>query len=601
MASAFDVGGSLGGGLLDDVLSFLGDNNGFKAGFILELVDLRKDRAEDAVVFVINPLRYELSEPFQMELSPTEDDTVIAEENGIIVRDIILEGTFGVRNKTASGWDPVQLGGASKSGTEHHKALQDLFRKYSDKKKTAEGVFYVMVLHVLNDDDHFRVIPGNFTTPRDARRNRMHKEYRMTLTAIEGPNYRKPKKQEAKDDYGFFDAVTDISNALGDLRAGFAEVTANISAIKRKIGNINALMIQVGGVISAVGNAIRAFRDLAIVFPMQLMAQISLQVERASDVFVNDIAPSTREQDEAERLIARSMKSMSQAMDNILMYAEQFASPSSDPRESTKAYRGEAALTRDDIDNQRGGADIGSRTRVVQGSGRSGGLSLGNLAGSQVVIIVRGDSILSLAHKYSVVPEMIVLLNDLRFPYISEAGGPGILKPGDKILIPLSTAPPAGEVSGPSLDQYVSAEDALYGVDLALDKDALNNEDRMELKVDKAHGSVDAEKVRGIANVVQGVEIIINTELTASQHVPDVGRRRSIGGKGTLRHALMTAQNLRDGVLDDPRIEEIEQITTILDGDELRQQMRARLVTGRTLPLGLPFGRTSGAGSTANR
>ena len=108
---------------------------------------------------------------------------------------------------------------------------------------------------------------------------------------------------------------------------------------------------------------------------------------------------------------------------------------------------------------------------------------------------------------------------------------------------PVSCAPKIARLT-------VTAEDALYGVDLALDKELLQTESRMDLKVDVAHGSMDAELVRGIPNVVQGVEIIVNTELTSSTHVPDVGRRRSVGVKGTLRHLLLTATNLRDAVLN---------------------------------------------------
>ena len=115
-------------------------------------------------VFVLNPTRYEVSEPFQAELTPAEDNTIVAEENGIIVREILLEGTFGLMERSAVGFQGAQGDGKPLSGTAHYEFLKKMFRRYSDlKKEPTTSPHYEMIFHALKDDEHYRVIPRSFT------------------------------------------------------------------------------------------------------------------------------------------------------------------------------------------------------------------------------------------------------------------------------------------------------------------------------------------------------------------------------------------------------------------------------------------------------
>src|SRR3990170_1960072 len=56
---------------------------GFRSGYVFELRDLREPIPIQVHVLVLNPRSYTLSEPFQSTLTPTEDNTVVAEETGI--------------------------------------------------------------------------------------------------------------------------------------------------------------------------------------------------------------------------------------------------------------------------------------------------------------------------------------------------------------------------------------------------------------------------------------------------------------------------------------------------------------------------------------
>ncbi len=149
----------------------------------------------------------------------------------------------------------------------------------------------------------------------------------------------------------------------------------------------------------------------------------------------------------------------------------------------------------------------------------------------------------------------------------------------------------------PATDDYFSTEDMLYGVDLALDMDRLTQDGVMEIKVDETHGAADAELVTGIPNAVQGITIILNSEFGSTTFAQEVGVRRVVGEKGTIQHTLLSAVRLRDGVLADDRVEDIESMSVVLDADVLSQEMVLKLIDGRTVPLAIPFGKASGQGA----
>lgn len=602
MADFFKLGGL--GGVAE---ALLGDiQNGFKAGFVLELYDRRKNQALETFVFVINPTRYELSEPFQVELTPAEDNTVVAEENGIIVREITLEGTFGLKERSAVGFQGGQGDGKPLSGDTHFIFMRNMFRRYSKMKKDPKTAPYTeMIFHALKDDDHYQVIPREFRSPRDARTARVHRVFSLKMTAVDGPDHNPTKiKDPKKRSGGVLDKFAEVQKALGDVRSQFAEATANLARIRRAtFGNVDAIFTQTAGLIRAVGNFVRGIQTTFIDAPIQLFTTLSGQLERLADelAVAAGINPdSNRELRNDERTI----RSISSSLDRVAQFAELFQSPSADRgKRAAEQYRGENRLTREDIQNETAGATLGTQTRISQGSARDNGLSLGSLQGFGTWVIGRADSVQSIANATSSTPEAIVLINNMKYPYISEAGGPGIYKPGDKILVPgpQSGAAEDGVLAAPGQDGYFTAEDALYGIDGAIDQDLLNEQDVLELLVDTVHGAEDMLLVRGVRNVIQGLTIALNTELTATAHVPDVGMRPAIGTKGTIQHLLLASINLRDVILDDDRIESIDELSVVLDKDVLSQDLRPRLIDGRNITVSVPFGRASGAGSTVVR
>jgi len=586
---------------IDAVASLFDIKEGFRKGYVFELRNTQQPAPLQVHVLVLNPRRYTLSEPFQVTLTPTEDNSVVAEETGYIIREIIIEGTMGLSDKKATGFEGVQFGGSAVSGSEHFSNLREMFRCYSELKKDPRTApFTRMVFHSLRDDDHFLVVPRSFETPRDARTTRMHYDYRIALAVIgDAANTLVPVVSDEGFDF-FSDELQAISSAFNDARAAFAEITANIAAIKRKVGNIEAVMLQAAGLINAVGNMLKAGGAL-IAYPFQLVASTLETVDRAQDNLAqsfNDFAPipdvggQPRGQTSAD--IQHAMRRMSAAIDRLAVHPQRFGS---DTRERTSAaYKRELALTDDDLENATGGASIGSKTRITVGSEADAGLDLSAYRGYTRVRVFRTTTIEGLAFQFDVPAELIILINDLRFPYIAEGGGPGILKPGDFILIPLREGvTPTGAGVAPG-DENLTIDDALYGVDLALDPVELDK-GRFELLEDTVRSFQDALLIHGLENVVQGTSITILTERGTTVYVPEVGIRRNVGIRGTLQHVLLAALNLREAILLDPRIEGIQDSSVVLDGDVLTQEI-SPIVTGQkeAVTLILPFGKATGLG-----
>jgi hypothetical protein len=572
-------------GIAGDAVAPLSDlRTGFRSAYVFEIQDIRQQRPLDVHVLALNPERYTLSEPFQSTLTPAEDNTVVAEENGTIIRELTIEGTPGLRRKRGPSFTGDQ---GNLSGTEHFKHLRDMFRCYSAYKQDPRRAANIrMVFHSLRDDDHFVVVPRTFEAPRDARTTRMHYTYRISLAVIaQAENTLSPLDLDEGFDF-FTDELAAIAGAFNDARAGFAEITADLNAVKRKVANIQAVALQAAGLINSVGNMFRAGGAL-IEYPFQLVASVLETVDNASDNLADALLDST-----AGTLggIERSIRRMSSAIDRIAMVPNRFGP---NPLERTRrGFQGERQLTGQDIESRTAGATVGSRTRLSVGTGREAGLDLGDYRGVRRVRIDRTDTVVGLATRYGTTEPLIILINDLRFPYIAEGGGPGILKPGDIILIPVTDA--LGNEGVSPQDEYLNADEALYGVDLALDPVALA-ENRLEIRVNETGDRLDADLSRGLNNVIQGTEITVRTERGSTAFVPEVGILRSVGVKGTIQHVIMASLNLREAILADPRIEGIQDTTVVLENDVLNQEISPRLKgEAEGVTLVLPFGKASG-------
>lgn len=579
----------------------------FRQGFVLEVLDLStgappspRGDGGSTFVFPLNPTRYTLTEPFQNTLTPAENDTVVTEENGIITREIVLEGTFGLSQKRATGFLNVQGNGARLSGTDHFNLLRNFFRHYSAlKKDPATAANVVMVFHALRDDDHFVVVPTSFESPRDAGSNRVHYQYRLQMTAVEESTVSGLVPRVETTSYNFTQSLRDITNAFNSARAAVAEVTANIAEIRRKVQNINTVFQSAAGVLNAVGGFVNGTVAL-INTPLQAVASAAESLSTAADTLTDAVA-SAPFGVLAEN--ARSLRRIEAAFDVFMMYPDKFQD---EVARVEDFFAGETRATTDDYaaaeasgasapgQDGAGGMTVGSRTRAARGDGLLAGLSVPRGSALRAVAVAATDTLESIANTARTTPEAIIIINDLRPPYITRSGGPGVLKPGDSILVP-SPGSPRGSGTSAGASEYLTPEEAVYGIDIGLDADALRDR-RFDIAVNTAGGALDFEVARGVRNVVQGTEITIGTERGTTLFAPDIGIRRNVGQKGTTQHVLMASILLREAILADPRVAGIESARVVYDSatGALELEVSPTLLPAQSgVTLILPFGRAS--------
>ncbi|MDQ3171512.1 MAG: hypothetical protein M3Q55_15365 [Acidobacteriota bacterium] len=561
---------------------------GFRNGFIFELLDTREERPLAVHVMVLNPVRYELTEPHVSTLTAGASNTIVDESYGILQRQIMLEGTFGVSTKKATGFAGAQGSGGALTGHAHFRDLRDMFRRYSALKQRAEDASFIcLIFHALRDDDHFILAQPVFSTPRDAKRTRMHYEYRIQAVAIgdagEISKLRRENAPGLDSLAGLGQDLVDINEALNDARAAFAEVNAVLGQVRRKIGNLQTVMVNAAGLINAVSGTITGVTNIAR-YPLQLAATVAEQIADAADGIAYALDDAT---EGTEAHAARSLRRLEVAIDRIGTTQSRLAGDPLAPL--AYSYAGERSLTEQDLNDLTAGATIGSRYRATLGSEARAGVDYGSFTGVREVRLTATDSVDSLASRYRVPSEAIIVLNDLREPYFAPGGGPGLRGPGETVIVPIRGT--AG--TGLSTTEE-SAEDALYGVDFRLDPELLKD-GKLDLIENLTNDPNDAQFVSGLQNVVQGTAITINTEKGTSIFLPDIGIRRCIGRKGTVQHVLLAAINLRDAILADSRIEGIRESRIDLVNDVLTQEITP-IVRGRRdgVPMSLPFGRASG-------
>lgn len=573
---------------------------GFTSSFVLEMIDTaRQQQRIETYVFVLNPTQYNLSEPFAKALTPTEDDTVVAEENGIILREITIEGTTALKARAATGFLGSQGGGKSLTGNQHFRALRDFFRRYSDLKKDPERSHHVqMIFHSLRDDDHFVVVPDRFETPRDARSTRVHFNYRITLQVI-GESDRNAPTLSSPGGFDLNNALRDVAQFYADARGAFATATKGLSAIQRYVGNINAIMGQTAGLINQVGKTVSGAQSL-INAPLTQFAAGFDQLAAAGDSLADQtasIVQAVRTED-ASILFEDSIRAITrieQAGNRIAAYPERFLAPTNE--DVATAFGGPLRATNRDAREGTAGADAGLREEVAFGSARDAGLDLSGFVGSRRIPVDGSDTIESIATEYGVDPEVLVVINDLQPPFITRGGGPGVLAPGDTMLVPLRVGGP-GTGARRGGTGYATPDDLLFGVDIAIDVAKFDRTGKFDLLVDEVHDAQDAQLVRGVENVVQGTRISVESEYGATTHVPEIGVKRSVGTRGTIPHMLMASIRLREAMVQDPRIEGIESFTVVLDGDVLTQEISPRIVGRAAGPLfTVPFGTAAGEGA----
>jgi hypothetical protein len=513
----------------------------------------------------INPQELTQDEVFAIQVTPTFRGVVV-EHQGVTLKDIVIQGVTGVSPlrreggaKKKSG-DPVLATGHS--GFKEFHELRSYFRAYVEAKRldgagNPKGELR-LVFRNYKDNEFVYVEPQKFTMKRSASKPFLY-EYQIAMKGI-GPAGVKKKAGS------WISPITDIIDSAFDLIEYSTQIiNGSIGLIRRTERNVSNTVLEPLRNINSALTAIRGgqaalFGPFGITrrFVSQLNAQLSSLEANLNEVFGVDISKYNAATGRVSTLKSTTSR--------IPTYQElRVLNAISSAKRGLLIILQDKALFVEDSDAQSTEVEDIFQKRLVTDDGTitttTGDLVLDRPLSVRTVLIDGADTIQTLAARELGDPDKfreIVLLNNLKPPYISSLGGIGVLKPGDKILIPqLSpTLAPGGIVQNIEyqITKFLTQSEKNLGVDLRIDE---NND-----LVFANFGDFDL--YAGIDNIAQAILIRLGLEPGSLKRHPELGVGLEIGRK--VRNVGEIRNRITSTLVQDARIDSVPYLNVQQEG-----------------------------------
>lgn len=548
---------------------------------------------------VINPQSLDVTDIFTAEFVPTAQGGLYVEENGIQRRELMIRGTTGFQPKRGRAKNQATVGTpnwnltkpsfnlrpggplAEYSGQRHFHFLQDrVFRIYGELKRDPRYAKETYMNFInTKDGEAWRIIPTAFTMSRSASRNNL---YQYAIRAVIVDKARLPNVIESYlDPRTAIDQFTDA--------AATAQRYANLgnAAVNDVTGVLTDLDRQVNGALSVINNASSIIRNVensvgALESGLSRILTVPLSQVRASALALESLIQRLvnlpgRIRDN----VAFSLWQLVDTFDGLSINTDLYASsPTLDLSRSTDntrpaAGQSNSALTAAANSGITTLAQLGNRAHLPAAGdlSRQSGLpyrepQTTQISGEFTVTTRRGDTLSTLASKYLGTPgrwRELAVLNNLRYPYISESGAPGTVVVGDEIRIPSNTVAP--EVTSPpgiiGVPQTATVAERLLGRDFKIEK---TENGEFDFVADPESDNSDVKTVAGVANLQQALAVRILTTLGENPLFPNLGMPRVIGNSNAILDREIIRLRIRQAVENDPRINSVLSVTTQTTG-----------------------------------
>lgn len=552
----------------------------------------------------LNPQEYDVREIAAAEVTPTAGG-IAAEEAGFLLREITIRGTAGTDYRP--GWSAGTVERAGQMIYDHghqlFEELQQFLALYGRLKADLSTTGAVaLAWHDFIRDKHWIVIPMEIHLPRSAERNRMHREYQIRLKAV--ADYESQLRNFFDDGTvgdvrrsieAGLDHIDQITGYVEDARAYIDEGNRIVRGLTaRAVGSVDRLLGAVTGVRNGVAET--------IALPRETWREVTEGVARwragLTDL-ISDLSPDAPEGldegvafDPLDRAQSRDLAALEVAAQleaelHGLGARPDLWGPSWEAQANARSgqRQGAAAVSAAVAASAAATPTPGSlssratagTSRRAPSDARRGARATRRYTGQRRYTVRAGDTLQGIASREMGAADLWLDLADanpaLRAPYISVAGLPGTVAPGDILFVPtIGGEGDSVRANGPALAQ--SGEDALLGVDFALD-------DEGEWSADPARGSTDVRTVGGLENYTQAIEKIrLRTQIGGNLIYPHVGILAPIGRAAGVHTPEAVAVSVRAAIGQDPRTEEIEAISLTSQGDGLSVQVEFRPIGG---------------------
>lgn len=503
----------------------------------------------------INPQELSQDEIFAIQVTPTLRG-VLVEHHGTILKDIMISGTTGISplrregGADANSGNPIMASGHS--GFQEFHELRSYFRVYVEAKRLdgRDNGELRMVFKNFKDNEFLFVEPQKFSMKRSASRPMMY-DYAISLKGIGVST----NINNGSDDSNSF--LKDVDNVLGRAQA---YLDLSVQVINGSVG------------------AIRRFeRDIVntVLNPLRSVNTALVAVRGGRAVFFGEFGITRRTIDalktEVESVEANFSDAIGRDMTSFNHATGRTATLSGTPgRQSTfqelQVMNGFSAA-------KKGLLLIASlqdkvfeknvfETNLQVANNTGGKYTFSNPNSVREIEILVGDDLQTIAaREFGDVDKFrdIAILNNLKPPYIDVAGGSGILKPGQKILLPQNAQNVgSGAVKNkiyPITSAMREAERSL-GVDLKLTADG-------DIAISPTK---DFDLVAGIENLSQALGVRIFLEKGSLKRHTHIGTNLQVGKK--VRTSLLNElkSDIVSSLTSDSRVASLPFVQTIQEG-----------------------------------
>ena len=584
--------------------------------------------------FKVPPKTYEIAEPFATTITPTQNGGYFVESQGSLIREIKIAGTTGLRPYKKNESEPVLpilneipiFGEAlSSAATDFSTAfselttdplgrnpgrglknktevtgyddiikLRNLFRLYSDIKKTNQSAGTVMLWRNVKDADYWVVEPVDFRLTQNSQ-SPMTYGYSITLRTLSRFDYKLEipiDPRSTKDDvFGFLQRMKVFNRELLDV---FLTVSNQIDRFEGlAIDATTQLLTPMLNVIKGINTVKSTVNNVGKAYSLNiniLLDNIAIAQKEMTGVDSNQIgAPGGVGGAGSSITIDTSRFETQDFLKNILRrLARVLRKMKTEPSliDTPEKVSVQTLRSKTDAYSTPGDSALAKLSPSTGGSATF----IGNEPASSSVSstkVNQGDTIKTLARRIFGNAgrwHILVVLNSLKPPYVAEVSGPGVLGPGDDILYPsVGSTSGSQNVSGinPSINAVNTSNaekegtdaglnspvEQAYGRDIRL-KSATSGADidRTDFVINQAG---DISTIEGRPNVTQALRLKFSTQRGELTVHPRYGARFPIGTKLVPSSFNDFSIQARTTLLSDSRVKDVSEMRFFANGDVL--------------------------------
>ena len=518
---------------------------------------------------LLGPTEYTFDREFAQSVDIAQLGGVHIQEYGSILGRINIQVNPGIRPRmfaNRKGAPAIPLSGLARFLSIRY--LMDMYSTAKQDPASAEGTR--LIFHSLQEQDSWVVVPVRFSLPRTSRDPVAH-PYRIEMIAVERAD---AISLAQSPDESLFDKIKNparwLRNIIVQAQATIDDATYYLDQTRQSALAYNSIISTMSSLIQSASSFLGGVQSFVRV-PITTMAHI--------DDMLDQLASTADDWRDMSAEARNWWRNMQYQAERLALFPDLFCESMDDRIAANRESKlGAARYSGSALANPTGTlAGTGAlSTDAMRASAVSAGQSAIPYSGSREITIQASDTPDGLAVRWDVPWVDIAAANGLRSPYICEASLPGTVAVGDKILIPLRTSK-SRFMPAITLGNQLGAsqQEMFFGADIRLDADE-------GFGIDTLHGGEDLDLAVGMDNMMQALTLRVETEQQTNPCYPNFGRTLKIGELNTLEERLLAEVSLRRCLLQDDRIQSVDQANITGDADSAQIDVDLTLANWQT-------------------